>query len=89
VRPDRQLLKSDLVRERERHFSTARAVQIPEHGQIRTKSRQFLSPLRRLRSSAIIWKQLSLQSSAIYHLRSSVITWKPALKGTLRNRRAG
>jgi len=33
----------------------------------------------RLRSSAIIWKQLSLRSSAICDLRSSAIIWKPAL----------
>ena len=33
----------------------------------------------RLRSSAIIWKQLSLRSSAIRdRLRSSAIIWKPA-----------
>ena len=40
----------------------------------------------RLRSSAIIWKQVSLRSSAIYDLRSAIrvrlrsfaIIWKPA-----------
>ena len=32
----------------------------------------------RLRSSAILWKQLSLRSSAICDPRSSAIIWKPA-----------
>ena len=33
----------------------------------------------RLRSSAIIWKQLSLRSFAMYDLRSFAIIWKPIL----------
>ena len=38
------------------------------------------SRLDRLRSSAIIWKQVSLRSSAIRdRLRSFAIIWKPAL----------
>ena len=45
----------------------------------------------RLRSSAIIWKQVSLRSSAIRdRLRSFAIIWKPALKekpGSLGNAR--
>ena len=36
----------------------------------------------RLPSSAIIWKQVSLRSSAIRdRLRSFAIIWKPALRG--------
>jgi len=32
---------ADLARERDRHLTTARAVQIPKYGQIRTESRLF------------------------------------------------
>ena len=34
--------QADLARERERHLPTARAVQIPKYGQIRTQSRLFV-----------------------------------------------
>ena len=39
--------QADLARQREPHLTTARAVQIPKYGQIRTESRLFRSLSRR------------------------------------------